>query len=125
VNVSTAVLWVGVLALGGCGAVLRTSLGAAVDRHKRNAFPLGTFTVNISGAFVAGVLLGAVISDDAHFLFGTALVGAYTTFSTWMGDSERLLRQGHVEAALANVLVSITVGFGAALLGKVVGETLF
>jgi CrcB protein len=123
--VSTILLWVGVLALGGCGAVLRTSLGAEIDRHKRMAFPLGTFIINISGAFTAGLLYGAVISDDAHFLFGTALVGAFTTFSTWMGDSERLLREGHVESALANVFVSLALGFGAALLGKVVGETLF
>jgi CrcB protein len=123
--VSTALLWVGVLTLGGCGAVLRTTLGPAIDRHQRNAFPLGTFIINISGACAAGLLYGAAISDDAHFLFGTALVGAYTTFSTWMGDSERLLRQGHVEAALANVFVSLALGFGAALLGKIIGESLF
>jgi fluoride exporter len=123
--VSTVLLWVGVLALGGCGAVLRTSLGAEIDRHKRFAFPLGTFIVNISGAFAAGVLYGAVISDDAHFLFGTALIGAFTTFSTWMGDSERLLREGRVETALANVFISIVLGFGAVLLGKIIGESLF
>jgi CrcB protein len=123
--VSTVLLWAGVLALGGCGAVVRTTLGPAIDRHKRNAFPLGTFIINISGAFAAGLLYGAAISDDAHFLFGTALVGAYTTFSTWMGDSERLLRQGQVEAAMANVFVTLALGFGVALLGKVIGESLF
>jgi CrcB protein len=123
--VSTALLWAGVLALGGCGAVARTALGAAIDRHKQFAFPLGTFLINISGAFAAGLLYGAAITDDAHFLFGTALVGAYTTFSTWMGDSERLLRAGDVETALANVFVSLALGFGAALLGKAIGETLF
>jgi CrcB protein len=123
--VSTVLLWAGVLALGGCGAVLRTSLGGAIDRHQRMAFPLGTFIINISGAFAAGLLSGAMISDDAHFLFGTALVGAFTTFSTWMGDSERLLREGHVETALANIFVSLLLGFGAVLLGKVIGESLF
>jgi fluoride exporter len=123
--VSTVLLWLGVLALGGCGAVLRTSLGAAIDQRKRFAFPLGTFLINVSGAFAAGLLYGAAISDDAHFLFGTALVGAYTTFSTWMGDSERLLRDGHVETALANIFVSLALGFGAALLGKGIGEALF
>ncbi len=115
---STVLLWAGVLALGGCGAVLRTSVGAEIDRHKRIAFPLGTFIINILGAFAAGLLYGATISDDAHFLFGTALVGAFTTFSTWMGDSERLLREGHLETALANVFVSLALGFGAVLLGK-------
>jgi CrcB protein len=123
--VSTGLLWIGVLALGGCGAVLRTSLGAEIDHHKRFAFPLGTFIVNIVGAFAAGLLFGAAISDDEHFLFGTALIGAFTTFSTWMGDSERLLREGRVETALANVFVSILLGFGAVLLGKIIGESLF
>jgi fluoride ion exporter CrcB/FEX len=42
-----------------------------------------------------------------------------------MGDSERLLREGHVESALANVLVSFALGFGAMLLGKIIGKTLF
>lgn len=42
-----------------------------------------------------------------------------------MGDSERLLREGRVETALANVFVSLALGFGAVLLGKVIGESLF
>lgn len=122
---STVALWFGVLVLGGCGAIVRTGVGAAIDARKRMPFPLGTFAVNISGSFLAGLLYGAAVVDDPKLLFSTALIGAYTTFSTWMADSERLLRSGQIEIAVANVFGSVAIGFGAVVLGKVLGELLF
>lgn len=118
-------LWLGVLALGGCGAILRTGIGATVDGHKRTSFPLGTFTVNLSGSFLVGLVYGAGVVGDAHLLVGTGLIGAYTTYSTWIGDSEQLIRRDQVPAAIRNLLGSIVLGLGVALLGKVVGEGLF
>lgn len=122
---STVFLWIGVLALGGCGAVLRTGIGATIDGHKRTPFPLGTFTVNMSGSFLAGLFYGADVLGDAHLLVATGLIGAFTTFSTWIGDSEKLLRKSDVSTAMLNLLGSILLGLGAALLGKLVGEGLF
>lgn len=122
---STVFLWLGVLALGGCGAMLRTGVGASIDGRKRTPFPLGTFTVNMSGSFLAGFFYGAHVVGDAHLLVATGLVGAFTTFSTWIGDSEKLLRKGDVSNAMLNLLGSILLGLGAALLGKVIGEGLF
>ncbi len=118
-------LWAAVLALGGIGAILRTAIGGDIDRRKRTPFPLGTFTINISGAFLVGVLYGAGLSGDPRLLASTALIGAYTTFSTWMADSERLLGKGQVELGLLNVFVSIFVGLGVAFVGKAVGIALF
>ena len=43
--------------------------------------------MNLSGAFVLGVLTGAALSGDALRLLGTGLIGAYTTFSTWALES--------------------------------------
>jgi CrcB protein len=122
---STVFLWLGVLALGGCGAVLRTGIGATVDGHRHTTFPLGTFAVNVSGSFLVGVIYGAEVVGDASLLVGTGLIGAYTTYSTWIGDSEKLLRKGDAPTAVINLLGSILLGLGAALLGKVVGEGLF
>lgn len=122
---NAALVWILGFGLGGAGAILRTLIGGTIDQRKGTAFPLGTFCVNLSGAFAGGVILGAGVSDDAHLLVSTALVGAYTTYSTWMTDSERLARTGSAEIAILNVFGSLLLGFGAAFLGKWVGEGLF
>lgn len=122
---NTALVWIFGFGLGGAGAILRTLVGGTVDHHKRTPFPLGTFCVNLSGAFAGGVILGAGVSDDAHLLVSTALVGAYTTYSTWITDSERFARTGRAEIAILNIFGSLLLGFGVAFLGKWVGEAIF
>ncbi len=115
-------LWVGVVILGGIGAIFRTRIGAAIDRGKRTAFPLGTFCVNVSGSCIAGVLYGAGVGGDGELLASTALIGAYTTFSTWMADSERLSRTEPARLALLNVFGSLFAGLGAALVGMTIAR---
>ena len=68
----------------------RFLLDGAVASASGAAFPWGTLAVNLSGAFALGVLAGAALSDDAYRLAGTGLLGAYTTFSTWMLETHRL-----------------------------------
>ena len=117
-----ALLWAGVLVLGGIGAIFRTRIGAAIDERKQTAFPLGTFVVNISGSFIAGVLYGAAVAGDGELLASTALIGAYTTFSTWMSDNDRLARDGPGELALLNLFGSLFAGLAAALLGMTIAR---
>jgi CrcB protein len=69
----------------------------------------------------AGLLTGLALSGDALLLVGTAAVGSYTTFSTWMLETHRLGEDGEVGPAIGNVVVSILVGVGAAALGRVIG----
>lgn len=52
---------------------------------------------------------------------GTATLGAYTTFSTWMFETQRLTEDGEARAALANVGVSLAAGLGAAAAGRAIG----
>ncbi len=54
-------------------------------------------------------------------LAGTATLGSYTTFSTWMLETHRLAEDAKLPAALLNVLVSLAVGVGAAALGRTIG----
>ena len=61
---------------------------------------------------------------DAALLAGTAFVGAYTTFSTWMLETQRLSEERQVRPAVANIVVSVVLGFGAALLGQWIAEQL-
>jgi CrcB protein len=118
----TVLVWLGVAALGGVGALLRFGVDGFVAGRAGSSseFPWGTFAVNISGAFVLGVLVGAALHGDALLLAGTALLGSYTTFSTWMFETHRLGEDGELWLALLNVAASLAVGLGAAELGRLI-----
>jgi CrcB protein len=61
------------------------------------------------------------LTGDALLLVGTATLGSYTTFSTWMLETQRLTEDGELGPAVANVLVSLIVGLGAIALGRTLG----
>jgi CrcB protein len=103
---------------GGVGAVLRFLVDRAVARRAARSFPYGTLAVNISGATLLGLLGGLALSRHAALLAGTAFVGSYTTFSTWMLETQRLSEERQVRNAVANIVVSIVLGIGAALFGQ-------
>jgi CrcB protein len=117
-------VWVGIGLLGSAGAASRFLLDGVVGRRLGRSFPYGTLIVNVSGALVLGIVVGAALSADENRLAGTGLVGAYTTFSTWMLESYRLAEDGEFAAGLRNILVSLAVGVAAALLGRQIGGAL-
>lgn len=117
-------VWTAVGALGGAGACARVWLDVAVNRRLRWAFPFGTMAVNLSGAVALGVLAGAGVAGDAHLLLATAVLGSYTTFSTWMLESERLGQLHQTPAVWCNIGLSLAAGLGAVALGRVVGGLL-
>jgi CrcB protein len=116
-----AAAWIGVAALGSAGALGRFLLDAWVSARTPSQLPLGTFVVNISGAFALGLVSGIALTGDALVLVGTATIGSYTTFSTWMFETHRLGEDGRMRGALANVLASAVVGVAAAALGRTIG----
>jgi CrcB protein len=120
---SAAVL-VGLGLLGGVGAMGRFLLDSAVSRRAGSAFPLGTLAVNLTGAFVLGVLAGAAVHGDAARLAGTGLLGAYTTFSTWMLESHRLGEEGRLRLGVVNLGLSLLAGVAVAWLGQQAGGLL-
>ena len=65
---------------------------APCPRRVGRSFPWGTLAVNLTGAFVLGVLVGRGARRRRLPLAGIGLLGAYTTFSTWMLESHRLAR---------------------------------
>jgi CrcB protein len=111
-------LWGGVLLAGGAGAVLRFLVDGAVARRAARSFPFGTLAVNISGAALLGLLGGLALNRHAALLADTAFIGSYTTFSTWMLETQRLSEERQVRDAVANVVASIVLGIAAALLGQ-------
>ena len=110
----SAAVIVAIGVLGGIGAIARVLLDAAICRRTRGRFPLGILVVNVSGAFALGLLVGAAAGDDTQRLLGSGLLGAYTTFSTWMLDSHRL---GARLGAL-NVVLGLALGIAAVWLGR-------
>ena len=118
-------VWIGVGVLGGVGALLRFFVDGLVAARPWRDFPLGTFVVNISGATILGLLVGVGVSGDGLVLAGTATLGSYTTFSTWMLESQRLVEDGELTIAAANLVVSLAVGLGAVALGRFVGGHVF
>ncbi|MEU2542293.1 fluoride efflux transporter CrcB [Streptomyces iakyrus] len=97
------------------GAPLRYLTDRAVQARHDSVFPWGTFTVNVTGCLVLGLLTGA--ATHLQLLLGTGLCGALTTYSTFSYETLRLAETGaRVQAAL-NVAVSVTAGLAAAFAG--------
>lgn len=110
--------------LGGAGAVARLLLDGGVSDRWSGSLPLGTLAVNLLGTVVLGVLVGAGTGDDALRLWATGLLGSFTTFSTWMLESQRLAEGGDGRAAAANIVVSLLLGVGLAWAGMELGGVL-
>jgi fluoride exporter len=116
--------WGGVALLGAAGAWARFSLGATVAARRPSAFPLGTFTVNLTGGFLLGALTGASVTGDTLLLLGTGLLGAYTTFSTWMVEAQRLGEDGALRIMWLYLLGSMVAGLAATGAGWLLGGAL-
>jgi CrcB protein len=121
---TTVAIWVGVVLIGGIGSVLRFLVDRSVSRRISSSFPFGTLAVNLSGAFILGILGGLGLNPTVALLAGTAFVGAYTTFSTWMLETQRLGEERQVATAAANIVVSVILGLAMAALGLWIGSSL-
>jgi CrcB protein len=116
-----ALPWLGVGVLGALGALGRFSVDGAVSARWPSDFPVGTLVVNLSGGFALGLLVGLGVTGDAMFLFGTGLLGGYTTFSTWMVEAQRLAEDGEWPLMWLNLVVPMAAGLAATGLGWVLG----
>jgi fluoride exporter len=112
-----------VLVGGAVGAPLRYLTDVFVQRLHGTAFPWGTWTVNVVGAFVLG-LVAAAIPDWLVTLTGTGFCGALTTFSTFGYETVRLAEEGDASAAVWNVGGSLAAGLAAATVGWMLGSAL-
>jgi CrcB protein len=116
--------WVGVAFFGALGAAARFGVDSVVSTRLPSDFPLGTLVVNLTGSFALGVLVGASVPHRIAFLLGTGFTGGYTTFSTWMVETERLGEVGEVVSLLRNLWLSMVAGFGIAAAGFYVGQAI-
>lgn len=116
--------------LGGfAGAVARRVIDLWVSDRAGAGFPLGTLVVNLSGAFLLGLLFAWATERDVlpREIRGPLMIGflgAYTTFSTWMLESWRLVEDGAWQLALLNLGGSVLLGVIAVVGGLAVGRLL-
>lgn len=120
----SAGLWVLAGALGGLGALARFAVDGAVIRRVGRHFWLGILVVNTTGAFALGVLSGTAPGQTVMRVVGTAALGAYTTFSTWMLQARRLNEERRRGELLVVVAVTLAAGLLAVWAGRAVGRGL-
>ena len=105
------------LAIGGIlGTFARYLFSNTIYSWVGSRFPYGTLAVNLLGCFILGFL--ATVSQEKFFihtesrlLLMVGFCGAFTTFSTWIFETDNLMRQGDLTLALANLIVSVAAGF--------------
>jgi CrcB protein len=119
--VNDTLAWALVCVLGGAGAVARFVVDGAIKGRWTHAFPVATFLINVTGSFVIGVLAGALaygpLTADGYLLLATGFCGGYTTFSTAMVETVRLVQAGDVRRAVGSGLGTLVVCVGVAALG--------
>ena len=112
------VLWV---ALGGAlGASARYGVGCLLQRSAAS-IPLATLAVNALGCLLAGACMGwserQALAPSLRLFLLTGALGGFTTFSAFGVETLALQRAGRPGLALANILLQLLVGLGAASLG--------
>jgi CrcB protein len=116
------------VALGAAvGAPLRYLVDRGVQGRHDSLFPWGTFTVNVTGSLILGVLTGAAtaVPGPVTQLLGTGLCGALTTYSTFSFETIRLIEERARFYAVVNVVASIVAGLGAAFVGISIAEAIW
>jgi fluoride exporter len=106
---------------GAFGSVLRYALQAWLQPLV-NVFPLGTLVVNVLGCLVLGFLAAAftgpiLIREEYRVGLTVGVLGGFTTFSTFGLETFNLTNDGQFRLAIANVLLSVGLGFTAVWAG--------
>ena len=120
-NIRTLLL---VFAGGAAGSVLRWGVGVSLGHRYQGQFPLATFLINVSGAFLIGAL-STLFSiewyhrheDDLAALIMTGFLGGYTTFSSYQMETVTLYKEQAYRMASFYWFGSVVAGLTAAALG--------
>ncbi len=112
---------------GSLGALARYGLAGLVQRWTDSLFPWGTVVVNVAGCFLFGLLWVAMeerfsFSPDARIVVLTGFLGAFTTFSTYMFETQHLLEDSEYLRAVGNLGLQNGAGLAAMIAGLSLGR---
>jgi CrcB protein len=120
---------VGVALGGALGASARYCLDQLIEQRSFSIFPWATFTINITGCFLIGVISASLV--DRHHLpawirigLVIGVIGGYTTFSTFAQEALSLFEARDAAVALAYAIGSVVVGIAAVYAGGLLGRAL-
>jgi CrcB protein len=122
-NVITVVIGAGI------GGGLRYALGGWVAERWSTSFPWHTMVINVSGAFLIGILMAltverSLLPPSLQLFLGVGILGGYTTFSTLSYESIALVQQGLFVQGAANMFGSAALGMIAVVAGVLVGRVI-
>jgi CrcB protein len=113
---------------GALGAAARYLLGRFIAEATGSQIPLGTLVINITGAFVIGLLFALashkLISSATQLVLATGFLGGYTTYSTMCWEGVQLGRAGSTALGMYYLGGTLLLGLGAASLGLLLGGAL-
>ncbi|OTW69323.1 camphor resistance protein CrcB [Bacillus thuringiensis serovar roskildiensis] len=110
------------VAIGGFfGAITRFAISNWFKKRNKTSFPIATFLINITGAFLLGYIIGNEGSTSWQLLLGTGFMGAFTTFSTFKLESVQLLTLKKFSTLLLYVSTTYIIGILFAFLGMKLG----
>lgn len=117
-----------ICAAGAAGTAARYLIGLWAGQRFGASFPYGTLVVNVSGCFlIAGVMHLAMVNGwpvTMRAALTIGFLGGFTTYSSFNYETMRLIEEGAVATALANVLLSLLGGFAAGWLGLLLARQL-
>ena len=113
---------------GGLGSVLRYIIGRYLNQTG-SGFPLGTFTANILGSLLIGIIIGLAaknntLSQNQTLLLATGFCGGFTTFSTFAYENHVLFKSGDFTSFALYTLASFIVAFLAVFAGMYLSRML-
>jgi len=116
---------------GGVGSVARYLVGVQALRLFGTRWPYGTFTVNLVGGLIMGLLSGWLIlrggpdQERWRVLFAVGVLGGFTTFSSFSLEVASLMKKGDLTQAGAYVLASVVLAVGAVFVGQLIAHRLW
>jgi fluoride exporter len=110
---------------GALGSIVRFICQKYLNNAFPDAFPMGTFLVNISGCLAIGMLYGltanyAIFTTELRLLLMAGFCGGFTTFSAYTLEGLALIEQQRYTTFFLYFTGSVVLGLAATFLGALV-----